>query len=240
MVKRLALLAGVVVAVGLALPATSFAAADIFVTKTETPDPVVAGENVTYSITISNAGPDAATNVGFADPIPSGTTFVSLTQNSGPAFMTTTPPVGGTGTAAGSTGSMANGATATFTLVVRVNSNVPQGGTLTNTVSISSGSDSTPANNSDTETTAVVARADLSMSSSDSPEPVLRGGNITYTLRVRNDGPSDAQNVSLSNAIPSGTTLRVVHGARRLDQHHAGAWRHRHGVGHAADPRGRV
>src|ERR1041385_8200155 len=57
--------------------------ADLSVTKTGSPNPVNAGSNVTYSITVNNAGPGSASPDTLIDPIPSGTTFVSATTPSG-------------------------------------------------------------------------------------------------------------------------------------------------------------
>src|SRR6266403_706417 len=54
------------------------AVADISVTKVDSPDPVNTGASLTYSITVSNNGPDTAVNASWTDTLPAGTTFVSL------------------------------------------------------------------------------------------------------------------------------------------------------------------
>ncbi len=180
--------------------------ADLSVTKTDTPDPVVAGTNLTYTITVNNGGPDPALSVSLTDSIPANTTFVSCTAPAGWTLMT--PPVGGTGTVTVTNPNVAASTMHTFTLVVNVNANTLQGSTITNTATVSSSTpDSNTSNNTDTETTAVNARADLSVTKTDSPDPVNAGGNLTYTLTVTNAGQSDAQNVSLADAVPANTTF---------------------------------
>ena len=49
-----------------------------------------------------------------------------------------------------------------------------------------------PGNNSASATTTVTPVADLSLTKSDSPDPVLAGELLTYTLGVHNAGPSSA------------------------------------------------
>ncbi|MGH2650958.1 MAG: hypothetical protein ACRDHK_07080, partial [Actinomycetota bacterium] len=85
------------VGVLLAPAATAVAAtADLSASKVDSPDPVVAGSNITYTINVTNAGPGAASNVSLSDTTPVGTTFVSVTPGAG---WTCPPlPVGGTGT----------------------------------------------------------------------------------------------------------------------------------------------
>jgi len=131
--------------------------ADLSVTKTDSPDPVLAGSNVTYTITVQNLGPQDANNVALSDAVPANTTFVSAIPPAG--WTTITPPVGGTGTVSATrpTLTVLEGAQV-FTLVVQVNPGTPNGTILTNTASVTSTSfDPTPANNSDTETTTVNA-----------------------------------------------------------------------------------
>ena len=52
--------------------------ADLGITKTDSPDPVIAGSNLTYTITVRNAGPGvSAAGIVMSDALPAGTTFVS-------------------------------------------------------------------------------------------------------------------------------------------------------------------
>ena len=93
-------------------------AADMTVTMTGAPDPVAAGANETYTITVTNAGPGNAVNPVLVDAIPTNTGFVSISAPAG--WACTAPAVGGTGIAQCTTASLAPGAPAVFTLVVRV------------------------------------------------------------------------------------------------------------------------
>ncbi|MCI0379621.1 MAG: DUF11 domain-containing protein [Gemmataceae bacterium] len=182
--------------------------ADLSVTKTDTPDPVFAGTNLTYTITVSNAGPNDALNAALTDVIPANTTFVSAIQTAGPAFTLSAPPVGGTGTFTATGASFAAGATATFEVTVQVNSNVPLAGTVTNTAAVSSSTvDPNLANNSATASTLVLTQADLVVAKIDTPDPVIAGSNITYTISVTNNGPSDALNVTAGDIVPGNTTF---------------------------------
>ena len=57
--------------------------ADLSVVKTDSPDPVAAGSNITYTITVQNLGPGTADFVCMCDVIPAGTTFVSAVEPAG-------------------------------------------------------------------------------------------------------------------------------------------------------------
>jgi uncharacterized repeat protein (TIGR01451 family) len=57
--------------------------ADLEVIKADTPDPVLVGASLTYTIRVSNLGPQAATGVVVTDEMPSQTTFVSASTTSG-------------------------------------------------------------------------------------------------------------------------------------------------------------
>jgi uncharacterized repeat protein (TIGR01451 family) len=46
--------------------------ADLSITQADDPDPVSAGANVTYTLSISNAGPSTATNLTVTDTLPAG------------------------------------------------------------------------------------------------------------------------------------------------------------------------
>ena len=146
-----AALAGPVLAGGIA--------ADLSITKTDAPDPVTAGSNITYTITLQNApGALTAANVEVDDGIPAGTTFVSLTIPAG--WTATTPAVGGTGNVNITNPSVTASSSHVFTLVVQVGAAVP-GGTVISNMAIASTTtaEQNVANDADTETTTVAGAA---------------------------------------------------------------------------------
>jgi uncharacterized delta-60 repeat protein/uncharacterized repeat protein (TIGR01451 family) len=129
--------------------------ADLTVAKSGSPNPVIAGQEITYTITLINNGPDAAANVTLSDPTPPGTTFQSLA--SPPGWSCTTPPVGKTGTVTCSIASLAPAQPAIFTLVVQVSPLVPDGSRVDNRVMVSSATaDPNSLDNHFTATTSVI------------------------------------------------------------------------------------
>jgi uncharacterized repeat protein (TIGR01451 family) len=179
--------------------------ADLSVTKTDSADPVAAGSNITYTIMIDNDGPDPATGVVLTEATPANTTFVSIS----PAAGCTTPAVGGTGSISCPVGTLADEATATFALVVNVNPATASGTVISNTASVSSAvSDPISANNTDTETTVVGtgSGADLSVTKTDSSDPVAAAANLSYTIVVHNNGPLTST-ATLTDAVPATTTF---------------------------------
>ena len=162
---------------------------DLKITMTGSPSPVTAGNNLTYTITLTDSGPSDAQNVQLTDSIPANTTFVSESQSSGPTFTVTNPAVGGTGTISGTTATLAAGGSATFTVVVHVSPSAVGGSNIVNTAMVSSPTDSTSPH-SVTVTTPVVASAMLQINMTGSPSPVTAGNNLTYTITVTNSGAS--------------------------------------------------
>jgi uncharacterized repeat protein (TIGR01451 family) len=118
--------------------------ADVSVSVNDSLDPATVGTDVTYTITVRNHGPDIAEDVELIDVLPSGVDLVSATAT--------------TGTCTGATtivcdlGDLANGTSATVTIVV--STLIP--GKLTNSASVSStATDTDPANNFEQEQTLV-------------------------------------------------------------------------------------
>jgi len=180
------------------------ATSDLAITKTDSPDPVNAGSPLTYTITVSNAGPNTATNVVVTDALPAGVTFSSVTTSQGSC---TAPPVGGTGTVTCSIGSLSPPTPpqqATITLVVRPT----VGGTITNTAVVTSDEfDPNMANNRASQSTTVIGEADLSITKSASPSPVFVNNLLTYTLTVSNSGPATATGVTVVDTLPQNVSL---------------------------------
>lgn len=119
------------------------ASSDLSATITDTPDPVLPGGTITYTVTLTNSGPNNADNAGFSLPLPTGTTFDSLNAPMG--WNCTTPAMGANGTVScsesvmpraqqQSAAKMAPGS-AVFTIVAAVDFAVPPGTVLTSTLS---------------------------------------------------------------------------------------------------------
>jgi uncharacterized repeat protein (TIGR01451 family) len=172
--------------------------ADLAITKTDAPDPVTTGNNLTYTITVTNSGPDTATGVTMTDPLPATTTFVSATPSQGNC--------GGTDTVTCNLGSVNKGGSATVTIVVTP----MQAGGISNTANIAANEfDPNLNDNSATQVTTVNAppSADMSITKSDSPDPVTVGSSLTYTITVKNNGPSAATGVTMTDPLPGTVTF---------------------------------
>ncbi|MFN2134187.1 MAG: FG-GAP-like repeat-containing protein [Anaerolineae bacterium] len=174
------------------------------VTKSDS-GPAVAGSVLTYTVAITNAGgPSDATNVLVTDQLPTGVSYGGLVSASMP--VNETGPSGGEVIWALDTLTADLSGTIVFT--VTVDADHPAG-TLANEIAIESDAGDEEVDASDNQytlDTPVTIEADLSISQSAST-PVVAGGNVTYTIAYTNAGPSYAQNVLITDVLPSGTTL---------------------------------
>ena len=168
------------------------------------PSSVTAGTNATYTITITNNGPNAAQGVVLRDTLPAGSVFVSMTQTAG-ADGFTLAQSGGSATET-ATANIASGTSDTFSLVVSAPASLANGAAFNDTASVSAQNpDPNTANNSATVTGSVVntnPNADLSVSVS-GPGSASEGGTVTYNITVTNAGPAGASAVVLTDTLPS-------------------------------------
>src|SRR5918999_1292608 len=119
--------------------------ADLALTKADPPGRAPTGRNMTYTLTVTNNGPDAASGVTVTDQLPPSVTFVSATPSQGSCSES-----GGIVTC--SLGTLGNGATATVNIVVKPTT----AGTITNTASVTAfDQDPNQGNNADSENTSV-------------------------------------------------------------------------------------
>ncbi len=175
--------------------------ADLQVTKTDntTNGQAVPGTAITYTITFTNTGPSDAPGTTVTDSL-SGLTF------------TATESGGATGAADASgtldqTVNLPTGSSITYTATGSIGSSAT--GTLVNTATATTaaGVIDTNANDSTaTDTVTLTPQADLQVTKS-APATITAATDFIFTLTVMNNGPSDAQAVSLGDLLPSGETF---------------------------------
>ena len=178
-------------------------------TKTDSPDPVIAGNNLSYTITVGNTGPSTATDVVVTDTLPAGTSFVSAVA--GPGITCAEIQIG---VVRCEVGSLLPGQSATIVLTVQVAASVPDGTILVNNVVATSPAD--PDGAAASASTTVITRADLWMEKTGQAIAGNPSGAIIFRLIVHNEagqapddtptsgagGPSDAQNVVVTDVLP--------------------------------------
>jgi uncharacterized repeat protein (TIGR01451 family) len=114
---------------------------DLSVIQSGLPNPVLVGQNLTYTLTVANKGPDLATGVTVTDSLPATTTYQSHSVPAG--WNCTTPAVGSTGTVACTGGNLSRNDYAQITIVVKPTA----AGTITNTASVNANEPDTNMNN---------------------------------------------------------------------------------------------
>lgn len=185
--------------------------ADLAVAKTDSPDPVAGGNDVTYSIRVTNGGPDDATGVAVTDTLDAAVTLVSATFAQGtPCTSGGTPVV-----VTCELGAIASGNNVTGTIVVTAPV-VEVTETIDNSVSVTADqADPDATNNTAAAQTTVVppgpAQADLAVTKVGSPDPLFSdAGDLVYTITVDNNGPDGATGVTLTDTLPAGVTFVSV------------------------------
>jgi uncharacterized repeat protein (TIGR01451 family) len=186
--------------------------ADLAVTKSDSPDPVAAGTQVTYTLTVTNNGPNDTPSFEVTDTLPPATSFVSAS-----AGCAETAPGSKVVTCAG--GSLANGSSTAFSIVALVAADTVYnaGGptTITNSATVTGvGLDPVSANDTASANTQVVAVADLEVVSAtlvNPPAELLVGETATVTLKTvsSNRGPSAPMDARLDYSATAGAGSTV-------------------------------
>lgn len=170
------------------------ATADLSLTKTVDNATPNVGQNVTFTITLRNTGPDDATNVVVSDLLPTGLSFISSIPSQGSYNNIT---------GLWTVGTVTNGSTKTLTVIALVVS--PSARTNTGTVSASDQSDPTSANNT-ANATETPRLSDLGVTQAISNPTPNVGDTITFTTVLTNNGPDTGTGISVSIPLPSGLT----------------------------------
>ncbi len=155
------------------------------------------GEEITYTISVTNNGPSDATAVEVSDLLPEGVSYVSD---------------GGAGAYAEDTGiwtvgGLAVDATVTLTITAVVDAET-DGNTITNLATASADQvDSDDGNDADSADITVGDVADLIISVDVDEDSPAVDDVVTYTIVVINDGPDDATDVVVTDELPEGVSF---------------------------------
>ncbi|MCA9933907.1 MAG: DUF11 domain-containing protein [Ardenticatenaceae bacterium] len=159
------------------------------------------GEPISYTIDVSNYGPDDATHVHLTDSLPPGTTLLDFSPAAYCAYDA------GNATLNCDAPSLAAGSSQT--VWVTVQADAP--GVITNTAeAIADEQDPFMENNGSLAETAVADLADLSLTKFADQTGVFVGDNITYFLDVTNYGPNPANNVRITDTLPMETAVLTI------------------------------
>jgi uncharacterized repeat protein (TIGR01451 family) len=173
---------------------------DLSVTITESSDPVTIGEELTYTLTVTNNGVGNATGVTL-DQTLQNVTFVKTNQN-----QLLVENKGGL--LKFNLGNLTKGESKIVEVTVTPN----QVGEISTTAKVSAQEvDSNNNNNTVTEITSSVQdiNSDLSVTITESSDPVTIGEELTYTLTVTNNGVGNATGVTLDQTLQNVTFVKT-------------------------------
>ena len=157
-------------------------------TKTDGKTTATPGETLTYTIGVTNTSAVAGTNVVVTDTLPSNVTFLSASG-----------AVRNGNTVTYTVGSIAAGQTVNLSLQVQVNAGTSNGTLISNTASIGTVSAQ------DTTTVQGTTQATLTLSLTDSTDPVAPGQSYTYSIQLTNIGGTPATGVGLTQVLDGDT-----------------------------------
>lgn len=173
--------------------------ANLSLAKFGSVDPVVGGANLVYTLSATNAGPNAGGAVVFTDNLPPATSFVSASAGCANAAGVVTCTIAG---------AVPVGGVVSVTITVRVNAT---GGTITNSASVAPAAggvaDPDSTNNSTSLDTGVLPGADVRIAGKSvtvpPSGPAIAGQNVTFQIQPRNSGPATAANAVVSDVLPA-------------------------------------
>ncbi|MFL5926968.1 MAG: CARDB domain-containing protein, partial [Gaiellaceae bacterium] len=182
-------------------------APNLLMNKTASSNSVTAGQELTYTLTVSNVGDGATTApVLVTDSLPANVTLVNTNPDAGfDCTASTTTNVSCT------LPSLDAGAAAAIKVIVTVNDGVTT--PISNTATASGGGDPTPSS-STVKTFIGGAGIDLVLTSvDDQPDPVAAGAIVTYKITVLNSGTADSDAFDVTQTFDKLTGMHLVSAA---------------------------
>jgi uncharacterized repeat protein (TIGR01451 family) len=161
------------------------------------PSNVTAGDPIAYTLTVSNAGPDAATSVSVSDVLQTGHSAITASGT------------GWTCNVIGRTVSCTAATLATGTApAITINATAPTSPqTFTNVANVTANNDTNGTNDSDSLVVTVdPPMTDLQLTVTEPVAPVAPLTAFSFTFTIKNNGPRTATTTTLSASIPSTLT----------------------------------
>ncbi len=164
------------------------------------PATATAGEQISYTITVSNNGISNSVNSLIRDVISASLTNASWTATVDQGTAVITDGASGTGSLVQVTANMNAGST----IRVVVNATILSGvtGSIFNTSTVTPSEPGTSPVTSDQVETVVASSAALTIGKT-GPDAAQAGSNITYVITVGNNGPSNARNLTITDLVPA-------------------------------------
>lgn len=185
-------------------------AADLRIAKVAS-GPVQAGQDLTYTLTVTNDGPDVATNVTVADALNSlvggAGGLQNVTASQGSCTLPALPANVSSFALECNLGTLAPGGTATVQITVRPS--IAATGARSNTATVRSPDvgDPNQANNSATTSSQVTEILNLRAGKTATPAAVPAGTPVTFVATLTNEGPSTARQARITDTLPANAVL---------------------------------
>lgn len=189
--------------------------------KTASPNPVVVGQTLTYTLTVSNGGPSAilaSDTFSLVESLPAGLSGCSYTPSTGTFNVGTIAP-GATGTGTWTNAAIASGGSVTLTITCSVTASAAA--SISNTATIvpptgvtdpdCSGAPVTCAGNNTSTVGTTVNRPQLTMTKTASTASFTVGVPASYTLQLSNTGTAaTTAAATITDTIPTGLTIGTL------------------------------
>ncbi|HKZ14100.1 MAG TPA: hypothetical protein VJL81_09675 [Solirubrobacterales bacterium] len=189
---------------------STVAAPDLTIAKTPASFTAVGGGKVEFALTVTNSGtaPTDGSQVTVTDPLLGGASkvFEQLDAVAGTGWTCTPPTPAPTPVTIScqrtAPAALPAGASYPPIAITATVAEPPPAGAIANTARVEGGGDADPSDNSSTSVGQATTRADLQISKTVEPTTALTDEAVTFTLTVRNGGPSAAQNVAVDDSPP--------------------------------------
>jgi uncharacterized repeat protein (TIGR01451 family) len=190
-------------------------AADVALQKTVDNATPSVGDSVTFTVTATNRGPNAATGIVVKDALPAGLTLESATASQGTYDATT-----GTWTV----GDLDLSTSATLTVVASVDMPGALVNTATKTAQARDEVDPNPLNDQTSASVNATATADIGVGKAMSPLTPAVGQQVTFTVTATNHGPSLATGAVITDKLPAGLSFISAAASQGTYDAGSGAW----------------